>query len=64
MTQNLDGSYQGGFESPWSYRMSENEDYSNYECPHPHDPDMYDFDLQRFFLIIIFDILISKKFFT
>ena len=48
MTQNLDGSYQGGFESPWSYRMSENEDYSNYECPHPHDPDMYDFDLQRF----------------
>ena len=45
-------------------RMSENEDYSNYECPHPHDPDMYDFDLQRFFLIIIFDILISKKFFT
>ena len=45
-------------------RMSENEDYSNYECPHPHDPDMYDFDLQRFFLIIIFNILISKKFFT
>ena len=42
--------------------MSENEDYSNYECPHPHDPDMYDFDLQRFFLIIICDILISKNF--
>ena len=48
MTRNLDGSYQGGFETPWSYGMSENEDHSNYECPHPHDPDVYDFDLQRF----------------
>ena len=48
MTQNPDGSYQGGFEAPWSYGLSENEDHSNYECPHPHDPDVYDFDLQRF----------------